>query len=219
MIDTPALITALSADMSPVRRLKPPVLRAFGWLGCAAVLLMLLAVNRGIRPDLAERLQDAAFATSIAAAIVTGMLAAIAAFLISLPDRSRLWLLLPLPSLAVWLSNVGYQCLTHWVVIGPEGISPGEAMRCFSTLALAGMPLSLLLVVMLRYAAPLRPTAVAVTGSLAVGALTAAALSLFHTIDASAMILMWNIGTALLFAGIAAVFGPSTMGWVASRMN
>ena len=50
-------------------------------------------------------------------------------------------------------------------------------------------------------------------------ALTAAALSLFHTIDASAMILMWNIGTALLFAGIAAVFGPSTMGWVASRMN
>ncbi|RTM13620.1 MAG: DUF1109 domain-containing protein [Bradyrhizobiaceae bacterium] len=219
MIDTPALITALSADMSPVRRLKPPVLRAFGWLGCAAVLLMLLAVNRGIRPDLAERLQDAAFATSIAATIVTGMLAAIAAFLISLPDRSRLWLLLPLPSLAVWLSNVGYQCLTHWVVIGPESISPGEAMRCFSTLALTGMPLSLLLVVMLRYAAPLRPTAVAVTGSLAVGALTAAALSLFHTIDASAMILMWNIGTALLFAGIAAVFGPSTMGWVASRMN
>jgi hypothetical protein len=39
-----------------------------------------------------------AFATSIAAALATGVLAAVAAFHISLPDRSRLWLLLPASS-------------------------------------------------------------------------------------------------------------------------
>ncbi len=36
-------------------------------------------------------------------------------------------------------------------------------------------------------------------GSLAVAAITATALSLFHVIDATAMILMWNVGTAALF--------------------
>ncbi|MDX3966341.1 MAG: DUF1109 domain-containing protein [Bradyrhizobium sp.] len=219
MIDTPDLINSLSADMTPVKRLRPPIFRALGWLGCAAVLLMLLAVNRGVRPDLLERLHNTDFATSMAAALVTGILAAIAAFLISLPDRSRLWLILPLPMLAVWLSNVGYQCLTNWIAMGPEGVSPGEAARCFSTLALTSMPLSLLLLAMLRYAAPLRPTAVAITGSLAVGALTSAALSLFHTIDASAMILMWNVGTALVFAAMGAVFGRRSIGWMAKRLS
>ncbi|WP_456776008.1 NrsF family protein [Bradyrhizobium sp. USDA 4369] len=218
-MDTLDLIASLASDMKPVKRLQPPLLRALGWLSSAAVLLVLLAVNRGIRPDLAERLQDPAFATSMAAALATGVLAAVAAFHISLPDRSRLWLLLPVPTVCIWLSNIGYQCLTHWVVIGPEGVSPGEAVRCFSTLALTGLPLSLLLGVMLRYAAVLRPTAVAVTGSLAVGALTAAALSLFHTIDASAMILMWNVGTALVFATLGAVFGQSAMRWLAQRLS
>lgn len=219
MIDTPDLITSLSSNMKPVKRLQPPLLRAVGWLGFAAVLLALTAANRGIRPDLADRLQDAAFATSMAAALATGILAALAAFILSLPDRSRLWLLLPAPTLVLWLSNVGYQCLTHWVVIGPEGMSPGEAVRCFSTLALTGLPLSFLLCIMLRYAAVLRPAAVAVTGSLSVGALTATALSLFHTIDASAMILMWNVGTAAMFAALGAAFGRSAMGWAARRLG
>lgn len=219
MIDTPDLIATLASDMKPVRRLQPPLVRALGWLGFAALLLAVIAVNRGIRPDLADRLRETAFATRMAAALATGILAAIAAFVVSLPDRSKLWLLLPVPALVVWLSNVGYQCVTHWVVIGPEGVSPGEAVRCFSTLVLTGLPLSLLLCFMLRYAAVLQPAAAAITGSLGVGALTAVALSLFHTIDASAMILMWNVGTTAMFGALGAVFGRTAMEWAADRMS
>ncbi|AWM02209.1 NrsF family protein [Bradyrhizobium amphicarpaeae] len=219
MIDTPDLIATLASDMKPVKRLQPPLVRALGWLGFAALLLALIAVNRGIRPDLGDRLRETAFATRTAAALATGILAAIAAFVVSLPDRSKLWLLLPVPALVVWLSNVGYQCLTHWVVIGPEGVSPGEAVRCFSTLVLTGLPLSCLLCFMLRYAAVLQPAAVAITGSLGVGALTAVALSLFHTIDASAMILMWNVGTTAMFGALGAFFGRTAMGWAADRMS
>jgi hypothetical protein len=96
----------------------------------------------------------------MAASLLTGVLAAITAFLVSLPDRSRLWLLLPIPALVVWFSNIGYQCLVQWIAIGPDGISLGEAARCFSTLVLTGLPLSLAMLVMLRHAAPLRPTAI-----------------------------------------------------------
>jgi len=200
-----------------VRRLRPPVMRAACWLLLAAVVLTLLAVNQGIRPDLVQRLQEPAFAASMAASLLTGVLATIAAFLVSLPDRSRLWLLLPVPALIAWLSNVGYQCLTQWVAIGPDGMSFGEAARCFATLVLTSLPLSLAMLVMLRYAAPLRPIAATFMGSLAVAATTATALSLFHVIDATVMILMWNFGTAVLFLGLAGVFGQKMFRWVAPR--
>lgn len=217
MIKTPDLIASLAANAAPVRRLRPPVMRAACWLLLAAVVLTLLAINQGIRPDLVQRLQEPAFAVSMAAAALTGVLAAIAAFLVSLPDRSRLWLLLPIPALILWLSNVGYQCLTQWVAIGPDGMSFGEAARCFATLTLTSVPLSLAMLVMLRYAAPLRPIAATLMGSLAVAAITATALSLFHVIDATVMILMWNFGTAVLFLGLAGIFGRRMFRWVAPR--
>lgn len=217
MIKTPDLIASLAANLTPVRRLRPPVMRAACWLLLAAAVLMLLAVNQGIRPDLLQRLRDPAFAIGMAGSLLTGMLAAIAAFLVSLPDRSRLWLLLPIPPLALWLSNIGYQCLVQWIDIGPDGVSLGEAARCFATLVLTSLPLSLAMLVMLRYAAPLRPTAVTLTGSLAVAAITATALSLFHTIDATVMILMWNLGTAVLFVALAGAFGRRMFQWVAPR--
>ncbi|MGJ4937026.1 NrsF family protein [Bradyrhizobium sp. HKCCYLRH2015] len=218
MIQTGDLIDSLANDMRPVKRLRPPLLRACGWLIGAGAVVALLAVNQGIRPDLAQRLHDAPFVTSLVGSILTGVLAAIAAFLVSLPDRSRWWMLLPMPALALWLSNIGYQCLTDWVAVGPDGMSPGEAARCFTTLAVTSLPLSLALLVMLRYAARLRPTIVALTGGLAVSAITSTALALFHTIDASVMILMWNVGTAVLLIGAGGLFGRRMFGWVAPRV-
>ena len=212
---TSDLIATLARNLKPVRRLRPPVVRAAGWLILAALVLALLTISQGIRPDLDQRLHDPAFAVSIAASLLTAVLAAIAAFQLSLPDRSRRWLLLPLPALVVWLSTVGYQCLAQWISIGPQGLTLGEAARCFATLVLSGLPLSLALLVMLRYAAPLRPSAVALTASLAVAGITATALSLFHVLDATALILMWNLGTALLFVGLGGLFGRRIFQWVA----
>lgn len=203
MITTSALIGALSANLPPVHRLRPPLTRTGCWLLLAAVVLALLAISQGIRPDLAQRMAEPFFVVSMAASVTTGVLAAVAAFMVSLPDRSRLWPLLPIPPLLVWLSTVGYQCLTGWIALDPNSVQLGEAARCFATLVLTGLPLSLAMLLMLRHAAPLRPMLTIITGSLAVGAITAAALSLFHELDATIMILMWNIGTATLIVGLA----------------
>src|SRR5436309_12682185 len=170
MITTPDLIEALAANVAPVRRLRPPLARATLWLSFAAAVLVLLAVSHGARPDLAQRLQQPTFVVSIAASFLTGILAAVAAFLVSLPDRSRAWLLLPLPTLVVWISTIGYGCLTDWVDVDAGSLRLGETARCFATLVLTSVPLSLLMFVMLRHAAPLRPSVSALTGSLAVAA-------------------------------------------------
>jgi hypothetical protein len=217
VIKTADLIALLAADVTPVRRLRPPVVRAACWLLLAALVLILLAVTQGVRPDLMRRLGDPAFDASMTASLLTGIFAAIAAFQVSLPDRSRYWLLLPLPTLVIWLSNVGYQCMTQWVAIGPDGITLGETARCFATLVLTSLPLSLAMLVMLRYAAQLRPTAVTLMGSLAVAGITATALSLFHVMDATVMILMWNLGVAITFVGFGSVFGSRMFRWVAPR--
>ena len=217
MITTPDLIEALAANLVPVRRLRPPVTRAACWMLLVALLLALLAVSQGIRPDLTQRSRELTFILGMSGALLTGVLAAVAAFMLSLPDRSRFCLLLPAPALVLWLSTIGYQCLTNWVSLEPNGIHLGETAQCFATLVLTSLPLSLAMLVMLRYAAPLRPIAVTLTGSLAVAAISATALSLFHELDATVMILMWNLGTAALFVGLGGALGGKVFSWAAPR--
>jgi hypothetical protein len=210
---TPDLIDALVECATPVRRLRPPLVRAGLWLGFAGLILALLAIGHGVRGDLAERLHQPVFVVSIAAALATAILAAVAAFVVSLPDRSQWWLLLPAPALAVWVGTIGYGCLTDWVSIGPDGVHVGETLRCFATLVLTSVPLAIALAVMLRYAALLRPGAVTLAGALAVAAITSSALSLFHDLDATMMILIWNLGTAALITGLGSVFGRRMFRW------
>ena len=207
MITTPQLIGLLAANARPVRRLRPPLVRAGLWLVLAAAVFVLLELGHGVRQDFAQQVEQPLFVVGIVASLVTGILAAIASFLVSLPDRSRAWVLLPVPALVVWVSTVSYGCLTNWVSIGPDGMHVGEAARCFATLLLTSMPLSLALYVMLRHAVLIRPNMVTICGSLAVAAITATALSLFHELNATVMVLMWNLGIAMMIVGAGCILG------------
>ena len=217
MAKTPELIDTLVDCATPVRRLRPPLVRAALWLLFAMLVLLLIAVGHGVRPDLAERLRQPVFVVGMVGALATGVLAAIASFKVSLPDSSRSWLLLPVPALILWFSTIGYGCLTDWVSIGPNGVRMGEAVQCFATLLMTSVPLSIAILMMLRYAALLRPTEVCVAGGLAVAAITAFALSLFHDLDATVMVLVWNLGVAAIIAGLASLFGRSMLARIAAR--
>jgi hypothetical protein len=211
-MDTADLIQSLAKDVKPVRRLRPPVGRAVIWLLLAAAMLALLTASHGLRPQLAQRLADPVFATSLVASALTGVFAAISAFMLSLPDRSAAWLLLPAPPFALWLANIGYQCFAGWISLPPGAVTVEAASSCLTTLVVMSLPLSVALFAMLRYAAALRPFPVVMAGSLAVSAMTSTALSLFHPLDATVMVLGWNLGTAVLFIGVAALFGRKFSG-------
>jgi hypothetical protein len=210
---TPEFIEKLVASATPVRRLKPPLARAAMWLMFAALVLALIGIAHGLRSDFLECVQQPRFVAAMIGALTTGILAAMASFRVSLPDSSRLWLVLPLPALALWVSAIGYGCLTDWVAIGPDGVRLGEAVRCFATLLLTSLPLSIAMLVMLRYAALLQATEVSLMGGLAVAAITSFALSLFHNLDATMMILIWNLGSAIILATLGTVFGNSMFAW------
>ena len=219
MIRTPDLIDALVETATPVRRLRPPIVRAALWLAFAAIVLGLIAIAHGLRPDFSDRVRQPLFVLSMMGALATGIFAAVASFRLSLPDRSRLWTVLPLPPLALWVATIGYGCLTDWVSVDPDGAHMGEAVRCFATLLMTSVPLSIAMLIMLRCAALLRPLEVGIMGGLAVAAVTAFALSLFHDLDATVMILTWNLGAAALIAALGSLFGRSMLEWMASRFT
>ena len=218
MRKTSDLIDALVDSAMPVRRLRPPMVRAAIWLLLAAAVLGLLCVAHGLRPDLAARLQQPVFVVGMLGALATAVLAALASFRLGLPESSRRWLLLPLPGLVIWVSTISYGCLTDWVSMSADGMRMGEAARCFATLLLTSVPLSIAMLVMLRHAAPLRPAAVGVAGGLAIAAMTSFALALLHNLDATIMILIWNLGMAAMIAGLAGAFGRNALNWVAAHV-
>src|SRR6516165_8606845 len=219
MTRTPDLIDALVETATPVRRLRVPIVRAGHWLAFAAIVLGLIAIAHGVRPDFSDRVQQPLFVLGMLGALATSILAAVASFRLSLPDSSRLWAVLPLPALALWVATVGYGCLTDWVSVDPDGVHMGEAVRCFATLLMTSIPLTIAMLIMLRYAALLRPLEVSIMGGLAVAAVTAFALSLFHDLDATVMILIWNLGIAVLIAVLGSLFGRSMLTWMASHFT
>jgi hypothetical protein len=214
---TSDLIELLARQAAPVRRLRPPAQRAGAWILVAAAILLLFTALHGVRPDLLERLRQPDFALGMAGALLSGVLAAVAAFQLSLPDRSALWLWLPAPAIVLWAATIGYGCLANWVVLPADAVTVATLTRCLATLVLTSLPLSLILLVMLRHAAAIRPTQVAVCGGLAVSGIAATALSVFHEIDATVMVLVWNVGTAVLIVLVGGAFGRRLFALVAPR--
>lgn len=212
-MDTRTLIERLASEAQVVRPLRSPLMRACGWLLLAAMILALLGIEHGVRPDLAEQLRKPFFFLGSVASLLTGVLAAVGCLLGSLPDRSRRWLLLPVPPLLVWASTIGYGCLTDWVSLDADGVRIGEALRCFATLLVVSVPLSLAMFALLRHAARLRPALVTTTAGLAVAAMTSTALSLLHQLDATVMILFWNLGTAALLVALEGAAGRRVLSW------
>lgn len=197
-MNTDDLIHRLAADLRPVKRLAPPLLRAAGWLGFAVLVVAACVLAFGLRHDLMERLSRPHEVAQLVFALATGMLAAIAAFQISLPDRSARWALLPLPAAAGWIGSLGMGCLADVAREGLQALVLGTSWGCFRFIVLMGVPLSLSLVWMLRHAGPIRPVPVATLGGLAGAAISAVGLSLFHHLDAAAMVLAWHGGSTAL---------------------
>jgi len=213
MTGTDDLIRAIVADARPVRRLASPFLRAAEWLGFALIVVTVVTVSFGLRDDLAAKLSEPVFVLELVAVGLTAITVALAAFCLSLPDRSRFWLLLPVPAVLVWLSTVGYGCLTNWIALGPGGPATAISPRCFATAVLTSVPLAALLLRMLRHAGPTRPIETAMAGALAIAALTTGGLRLFHDLDPTVVVLGWSFGTTLTFTAMGGLFGRRLFSW------
>jgi hypothetical protein len=201
---TEELIAGLSSGVKPVRPLRPPVVRALLWLA-AATLLIGAGVLRFAHLDVfMARNAEPRMALECAATLLTGITAVVAAFYLSLPDRSRLWRYAPLPPLALWIATSGLGCLQYGLGLGPAGDRLGESLHCFRFIVVVSVPLALLLYVALRRARPLQPLAVALSAALGVASLAAFVLQFFHPFDSTVIDLGMHAAAVLAVLGLAA---------------
>lgn len=215
--DTERLIAGLVETAQPVRRLSPPLWRAAAWLAVALLIVAGVVIGHGLRPDLAEQFARPTLLAEWAGAVLTGVLASIATFQLSLPDRSIRWLLLPLPGMLLWLGALGLGCVFDWYRVGPPAFAMTVSWSCVMAIVTTSVPLGLVLLFMVRHAGYVRPGPTALAGGLAVAALSAAGLSLFHHLDTALMILIWHLGTVALVAVVARVAAEQLFAWVTSR--
>jgi hypothetical protein len=205
LTDTSNLIRRLAADAKPVKRLRPPTIRAGLFLlvvGSLCALAILLFANLTL---FADRIAEPALAGEWAATLLTAAAAILAAFQLSLPDRSPAWALLPLPPVAAWIASSGYSCYRNWILVGPAGWELGESANCLMFIVAVSLPLALALLVVLRRALPLEPVRVAAVGALGVAALAAGALQFFHPFDVTFVDLGVHLGAvAFIVAGVSA---------------
>jgi hypothetical protein len=180
------LIRSLTTDLKPVRPLLPPTLRAGAWLAAVALTAIGLALFSD-RSELAHRLSAAPdMWLAVVGSTATTVLAALAAFELSLPDRSRAWALLPVPAALLWILASGAGCLRTWFIPDTSAATMGEEKDCMLIIVGLSVPLSALLIVMLRRAFSFEPTLTALMAGLAAASAAATLLVFLHPFDATA---------------------------------
>ena len=192
------LIRDLTADLVPVRRLASPGLRALGWLAVVVAAAIALATVANL-PALWHRLAGAPdMWLAVLGSAATAVLAAIAAFQLSLPDARRAWALLPLPAALLWIVASGLGCLRTRLAPDTHVADMSEAHDCLMFIVGLSVPLSALLIGMLRRACTLQPGLTAAIAGLAAAAAAATLLNFFHPFDAAATDLAVHAGAVAL---------------------
>jgi hypothetical protein len=177
------LVDSLAGGLRPVRRLPAPAFRALAWCALALGLGLALLPFADLEA-LRLRMAVADLRYAALGAVATALTAAVAAFQTSVPGRSAAWALLPLGPAAFWIGASGAGCLRDWTVTDPAGLH--QTGGCVVFLLAVSIPLSLVLVWMLRRACPLRPNLTAALAGLSAAATAAALLVPFHPHDATA---------------------------------
>ena len=199
------LIQGLASDLRPVQPLPPASKRAAIWLGFVLVAGLLLSLIADL-PAFAHRLMlSPDMWLAMTGSALTAVLAAIAAFKLSMPDSPRAWAWLPLPAALLWIFASGLGCLRNYVLPGTHVAPMSETMECLAIILALSLPFSLLMFAMLREAFSLLPGLTATIAGLAVAAASATLLNLFHPIDAAAVdLLVHALAVALVIAAIRA---------------
>jgi hypothetical protein len=201
------LIRGLAAELQPVRRLPPPLFRALAWLAVLVALAIALAAFANL-DAVWQRISAAPdLWLAVVGSTLTAVLAAIAAFELSLPDAPRAWALLPLPAALLWVGASGLGCLRVWIAPQSHVAVMSEARDCLMFIVFLSVPLSALLLLMLRRAYPLYPGLTATIGGLSVAAAAATLLNFFHPYDAAATDLVVHAVAVALVVVANRLFG------------
>jgi hypothetical protein len=201
-----ALIDTLGAELTPVRRLLPPWQRALGWLAVVGMISVVLFVRYGASTMLHRWGVAPDLAWAALGGVVTAVTAAVTAFVLAVPGRSLVWAWMPVPSAVLWIGSSGLGCLRAHIP-GMPVMDLHGANHCLIFIISYSIPLSGLMIWLLRRACPLRPVLTAVMVGLASAAASASLMEICHNFDATASDLFMHAVAVAIVVGVNAMMG------------
>jgi hypothetical protein len=201
-MNTEDLIGRLVRDTRPVKRSsRPRVLfakwSAFGLLYLAAGVLMI-----GTRDDLAKMWHESAFMVHTLIVLGVTVLAATAAFKLSIPDRQQRFLARSSAiALAAWLA---------WIVsalVTANEPHAGDGWKCLRNIVVLAVPLGMLTYYMISRAAPLRTGAAGWLAALSAAAAADLATRFICRNDHAFHALVWHFIPVLVLGCSGVVLG------------
>jgi hypothetical protein len=177
------LIKQLAADLTPVSRVAPPLMRTFVWLGVVIAIAAGLSAIEDLRTPLQRFTSSLDLCVSAIGSLLTAVLAVVAALQLSLPDRRPCWILLPLPAAALWIGAGATGCLHGWSAMSAGSLTLGGTDHCLVFILGISLSLSIIFILMLRSGYSLRPDLTSIACGLASSAAAATLLNFIHVHD------------------------------------
>jgi hypothetical protein len=207
-VNTEKIIHELASKACPVNRPERPIVLFSKWITVTVLYLAAGVMLIGARADLAQVWYRSEFL--IHTLIVAGLtlLAAMSAFVLSIPDRKHRWAArIPAVAVAVWLA---------WIVgvlVAADDSGAGAGRKCLANIVALSLPTGMLMYHLLSKAAPLRTS---VTGWLA--ALSASAASDLATrficrYDDPSHALVWHFAPVLAISCAGILLGRILLKW------
>jgi hypothetical protein len=191
------------------RRLPAPGIRTAAWtvwavsyLGVVAVMMFAVMSSAGVTPSPLYLVQQAA-------ALVTGIMAARAAFASVIPGpKSRMWVL-PALGAAVWGVSLLWAGVRDPQASGTLSVTSQSDWPC----TLGGLVVGAPLVWMLRRGAPLTPGLTAFLAALAALSVANIEACLTRPHAFALTVLLWHGGTVAAVAALCALTGRRWLRW------
>lgn len=215
MTDTLGLIDHLAARAAPVRPLASPLRRTALWVAAVAVVVYAIALAYGHGDMLPARFAQPSVLAEWLASIATGVTAAYATFVVSVPGRDRRWGWLPVAPLVVWLAILVAATVRDARRLGADAfVMEYGSWECATAITVTSVPLGIVMLLMVRHAGVVSPRATAMLAALSTTALSAAGVSLYHHGEGAPLVLMWHMGAVLLWSALCLVLGRPLFGWI-----
>lgn len=199
---TDELIKRLAQAGPPTSVNRSYVSRFLSWMAGAVLCTFVGVATFGFRPDLHERALIGSFLFQGGVLLTASVLSALAAFAFSVPGEgkpSRVWL--ALTSLFLWIAFLFVSLFTSGNFIAGAGYS------CIRDIVVLGLIPGFSLFLMIRAAAPLKPSLTGILGALAVSGLGALGTQFICKNDNPLHIILWHFLPIVVLASCAAALG------------
>lgn len=206
MKDIDQLVNELSNDTAPIRRAASPWLLSLRWAGFAIAYLLVALIFSGLRPDLAQALQQPLYAAELLLLLLILLATTLGSALLAFPDLHQQRRLAQVPNILFALFIL--LLLVAWRTDTPPAPFPVHSIECTLDITFISLlPAALAFLVLRNYASthPRWAGSYALLAAFSVGALW---LRLYEVNDSILHVVQWHY---------LPILGVGMIGWMLGR--